>query len=232
MSVPDMTATNASLPETVLHETNPTTVSARRRAVAGFIAALGFFGLAIQLVSSTLYFHDFGHALWGMARYYTNIGNLIVAICMAGLALGRPWAARPMIIGGATLNAALIGIVYAVLLGGHHNPGESYTAMVLLHRVVPPLIALFWLALVPRGGLRWVDPIAWGVPPLVYLPYALLRGEMDGRFPYFFIDLARLGWLPTLRNAALLTLAFMLVGALMVWLDKALAARRSAVPAP
>lgn len=197
------------------------------RTIAGLIAALGFVGLAIQLVSSTFYFDSFGHALWGMARYYTNIGNLMIAICLAALALGRPWAARPMVTGGATLNAALIGIVYAVLLGAHHNPGESYIAMVLLHKVIPPAIALFWLTLVPRGGLRWHDPLAWAVPPLLYLAYVLVRGEYDGRFPYFFIDVGRLGWPVTLRNAAALTLVFMGLGALMVALDKVLAGRPS-----
>jgi hypothetical protein len=199
---------------------------ARTRAAAGAIALLGLAGLSIQLAASTAYFDSFGRAAWGMARYYTNIGNGLVILCLAALALGRSWAAHPLVTGGVLLNTALIGIVYAVLLGTAHNPGESYAAMTLLHRVVPPLVALFWLALVPRGGLKWRDPFWWAIPPLAYFVYVTARGLVEHRYPYFFIDLATLGWLATLRNAALLTVAFMIFGWLTVAIDRALARAR------
>lgn len=204
------------------------TLTPVRRAAAGLIAACGLVGLGLQLASSTDYTGSFPGALWAMARYYTHIGNLLIALCMAALALGRPWAARPLVTGGVTLNALLIGLVYAILLGNIHLAGESHGANIVLHRVVPIAVTLFWLALIPRGGLVWRDPLAWAVPPLVYLGYVLVRGEIDGRFPYFFINLAKLGWLATLRNAVLLTLAFMALGALMVGFDRLLAGRRAA----
>jgi hypothetical protein len=209
------------------HPPASTPLSRPARIAAGLIALTGLTGLAIQLAASTDYFDSFGRAIWGMARYYTNIGNLIVALALAALALGQGWAARALVTGGVTLNAALIGIVYAVLLGRTHHPGESVVAMTLLHRVVPPLVALYWLTLVPRGALRWNDPIRWAIPPLAYFAYATVRGLFDGRFPYYFIDLATLGWAATLRNAALLTLGFMALGWLMVALDRLLARGKS-----
>ena len=189
------------------------------RLAAGAVALVGGFGLAVQLVNSTAFVGSVGGALWGMARYYTNLGNAGVALIFACFALGLGVAQRPVLIGGAVINAALIGIVYRVMLAGIHHPGESPLASMLLHNVAPPLAVLFWLVFAPRG-LHWRDPLWWTVPPLAYFAYVLMRSAHDGHYPYPFIDVARIGWARTAVNAVVITLGFLVFGLGLVALDK------------
>lgn len=191
------------------------------RLIAALIALAGLSGIAIQLATSTVFLGSFGAAVWGMARYYTNIGNVGVAIILTGIAIDHPIARRPFIVGGAAINAALIGIVYLVLLSGTIHPGESYVAIVLLHYVVPALVMLFWLFWAERG-LAWRDPLLWAVPPLAYFVYVLLRAQYDGRYPYPFINVNLIGWSRTLIDAVVITLGFLVFGLALVAIDRLL----------
>jgi hypothetical protein len=119
---------------------------------------------------------------------------------------------------------ALIGIVYALLLRGlQHLTGTSLVIDWVMHDVQPPLVAMFWLAFAPKKGLRWRDPWLWAVPPALYFIYAMLRGQYGGGYPYPFIDVAKLGWLQTLFNAAAICFAFVVAGWLLVWLGRLIA---------
>jgi hypothetical protein len=80
-------------------------------------------------------------------------------------------------------------------------------------------MALWWLFFAPRKGIKWDAPIQWGAYPLIYFAYALVRGHIDGRYPYPFMDVGRLGWVQTLINAGGIALAFIIAGFLLVWVD-------------
>jgi hypothetical protein len=80
-------------------------------------------------------------------------------------------------------------------------------------------MTLWWLFFAPRAKLRWSAPVLWAIYPLGYFIYVLARGHMDGRYPYPFIDVARLGWVQTALNAGGIALGFILAGYLLVWID-------------
>jgi hypothetical protein len=52
---------------------------------------------------------------------------------------------------------------------------------------------------------------------------------VDGRYPYPFMDIGKLGVGPTLFNAAAIALAFIVAGLAMVWLDRRLLGRTGEV---
>ena len=54
-------------------------------------------------------------------------------------------------------------------------------------------------------------------PP--YLAYALARGRLDGRYPYPFIDVSRIGWRQTALNVGGIALGFIICGFVLVWID-------------
>jgi len=191
------------------------------RSAAGGIALIGLAAIVTRFVILFERTGSAGAAAWSMLRFYTIIGNLLAALIFAAVALGSRRAFLPFTTGGATLNMALIGIVYALLLRGfQHLTGLSLYIDWVMHDVQPPLIAAFWLVFAPKKGLRWRDPWLWAVPPVLYFIYAMVRGQYGGGYPYPFINVDKLGWPQTLVNAAGICFVFVVAGWLLVWLGR------------
>lgn len=198
------------------------------RAAAALVAIVCWAGLAIQFSATYASHHDLVATLWILGRFFTILTNLAVAVTMTSVAIGR--RASPLLLGGLTLALLLVGMVYAVLLAGLHElRGAALVADILLHKISPILMGLWWLLFSPRAKLRWSAPLWWSAYPLVYFLYVLVRGELDGKYPYPFIDVAKLGWLQMALNAGGIAMAFILAGLLLVWVDRwrPLGSRRS-----
>ena len=120
-----------------------------------------------------------------------------------------------------TLAILLVGVVYYALLQGlHHLKGAALVADLLLHRASPIAMTSWWLLFAPRGRLQWSAPLRWVVYPVAYFLYVLGRGQLDGKYPYPFIDVGQLGWLQVAINAGGIALGFILAGLLLVWIDR------------
>lgn len=191
-------------------------------------AAIALVGIVALIVRFAVSWHDVGTAggaLWGMLRFFTIIGNVLLVIVMAGIAANLRFATHPRVIGGITLFLLLIGIVYVLLLSNRTLTGWAAFANILLHYVTTVLTPLFWLSFAPKGGLHWTDPPRWALLPIAYVPYALARAAQDGTYPYPFLNLDRLGWDGMLINVAGIALGFMIVGYGLVGIDRAMARR-------
>jgi len=159
--------------------------------------------------------------LWVLARFFTIISNLAVAVAMTRIALGG--RVSPFVLGGLTLAILLVGIVYLILLRGLHPlSGPALLANHLLHYVSPVAMAAYWLLFVPHGRLRWSDPLLWMLFPLTYFIYAIARGEIDGRYPYPFLDAGKIGLGQTVINGLAIAAGFIPFGLAVVWLDRRL----------
>ena len=188
------------------------------KAAAALIAIVCWAGLVVQFSATYAHQHDVVATLWIIARFFTILTNLLLAIAMTGVAIGRK--VSPFILGGLTLAILLVGVVYATLLAGLHElRGPALVADILLHKVSPVLMALWWLFFAPRAKLRWNAPIQWAIYPLAYFAYALARGQLDHRYPYPFMDVGKLGWVQTAINAGGIAMAFILAGFALVWID-------------
>jgi hypothetical protein len=189
-----------------------------RNAAAALVAIVCWAGLAVQFAATYGVQHDVTATLWVLARFFTILTNLLVAVTMTWVAIGRK--VSPEVLGGLTLALLLVGVIYMTLLRGlMHLNGPALIADTLFHKVSPVLMALWWLLFAPRAKLRWSAPILWAIYPLGYLIYVLARGRMDGRYPYPFIDVGKLGWLQTALNVGGIALGFILAGFALVWID-------------
>lgn len=198
-----------------------------RRLVAGLIASIGWVGLAVQLDASIGLTGSVPGAIWTMLLFFTIIANLLAAIVLTGIAFDRRSLAAPIVIGGVTIAILLVGVVYALLLRGLLElSGGARLADILLHSVTPVLVPLYWLLLAPKGGLTWRAPFLWACLPLGYFGYALVRGALDGHYPYPFMNVAEIGWGATLTNAFVMAAGFLVTGFALVWLDHRLARGR------
>lgn len=202
------------------------------RIAALAVAMVAWTGLGVQFVAT---FHgtangDVVRTLWALLRFFTIWANIVVAVVMSGMALGQRWAQSPVLLGGTTLSILLVGIVYGLLLRGLLElSGGDLLADTLLHKITPILLPLWWLAFAPKGRLDWVAPWIWTLFPLAYLPYALVRGLVEGKYAYPFINVTKLGWSGVAVNAALIALGFIVAGYAVVWVDRRLARAKTKV---
>ena len=189
-----------------------------RNAAAAIVALICWAGLAIQFSATYANQHDAVATLWILVRFFTVLTNLALAIIMTWVAIGR--RISPFLLGGITLAILLVGVVYMTLLRGLIGlSGGALLADTLLHKVSPVAMALWWLFFAPRAKLKKSDPIWWAAYPLAYFVYALVRGHYEGKYPYPFMDLGKLGPVQTAINAGGISMAFILAGFVLVWID-------------
>lgn len=201
------------------------TVTGHRAAAV--IAAVGWLALAMQLAVSLTMLTADGHsvasAVWRYFGYFTILTNLLVALTMTRVAQGQwPGGTPPdaPAITGVVLTIAIVCVSYDLLLSGR-VPAMGplwWTADRLLHYVVPVLSVAWWTLWVPKRGLGALDPVRWLAYPVGYLVYALVRGAVDGWYPYYFVDVGALGYGPALTNAALLSAGMLVTGYVVVGL--------------
>ena len=185
------------------------------RASAGMIGAAVLLGLVLQVVDVwQTRFEDptLPGVLWYVARYFTILTNALIAASFLAIALGRPVGAGWT--GGLVLWILITGIVYHLLLAGAQDSWIAWWADVLLHSVSPVVVTLWWAVFAPKE-LGFGRALSWLLWPALYCGYALVRGLLDGRFPYFFLDPGRVGWGGVAAWVGILLVAFGL-GALAV----------------
>ncbi len=162
---------------------------------------------------------------WGMLRYFTIISNLLVAGFMLQVALGRP--SRANVAMTLTLSIIMVGIIYRLLLAPE-VPLQSpdWYPDFLMHVVVPVAVPLWWLAFADKRLELRALPL-WLSLPAVYCVYALIRGVIGGKYPYFFLDVGRFG-LPTVLLFCVGLVAVFAVCGVVLWAVARLMTRRSA----
>lgn len=195
------------------------------RIGAGVVALVAMAGLAVQFGATLTQTGSVGETLWILLRFFTVLTNMAVALAFAAVALG--WRITPRCIGGVLLAILLVGIIYGLLLRGLLSlSGGALLADTLLHKVTPLLAPLWWIVFARKGWLGWRDPWIWAIFPMAYLPYALLRGAMEGKYAYPFINVPNLGIGQVALNAVLIATGFVLAGHALVWIDRRMARRR------
>jgi hypothetical protein len=200
-------------------------MSPRARFLAALLALLGW-AVLVTHVRLGLERHpqaSLWQEIWRTARYFTILTNALAAGTLTAVGFGwRPpagWAA------GLALWMGITGVVYHALLAMDLTGLRWWTDQGL-HTAGPLALFLWWLGFAPKSGLRWRHALLWVGWPALYMGYALIRGGIDGRHPYFFLDPPRLGWEMVLVWIAALGLLFWLSGLAMVALGRALSRAR------
>jgi hypothetical protein len=199
----------------------------RARVVAALIALIAWSGLAVQFFVLYSVHGSVVASLGTMIVYFTITTNLLVAVLFTGFAAGFLPFGRSSAVAGTALSILLVGVVYYLLLRGLLElSGGSAVANVLLHQVTPVLVPVFWLLILPKGALRWIDPVIWAIYPLAYLMYALIWGNAHGRYPYPFLDVGQLGWERVGINALVIAAGFLAMAWGLVLVDRRLGRSR------
>lgn len=194
----------------------------------GLAAFLGWVGLALFFYATTA--HKTGIAfLHGTViyfSYFTILSNILVACCLtfAGGTSRSPIArfvARPGVRTAAAVYIIVTGVVYLIFLRKLSPPGNIlFMANVLLHYVVPVMYLFDWFMFVPRRTLQWKQVLYWPAFPLLYAVYTFMHGALTGFYPYFFINVTRLGYAMALLNCVYLLAVFVILGSVLVAIDR------------
>lgn len=164
---------------------------------------------------------SFLHATIDYFSYFTVTTNTLCALVLTvpWLAPQSPagkWLARPHMNAIAAGAIIVVGLAYHFLLSAINNPvGVEYVTDLGLHYVVPTLFTLHWMVAAPKQGLRFKHLPMFGIYPFAYFAWIVVRGQVMGEYPYFFVDVADLGLLTATRNAAGILLFYFTVLAVL-----------------
>lgn len=207
----------------------PNQTNMRRLAVV--LAILGWAAVLTQLYLSIEAEIRSGRGAAFGVLMYTGYFTLLTNIFCAAVASAYAWPKStgklgeslraPWVVSAATLSIVMVGSIYFALLRNMYNPqGINFWVNSTLHYVIPPLFMIFWWRVIPRGTLFFSDVWRMLTYPVAYLLYLIVRGEATGLYPYFFIDVPRIGYGNALINAALISGIFALSAVLMVFFKR------------
>jgi len=167
--------------------------------------------------------------------YFTIQSTIAVAIAAAVLsanpaASGRGFRVLRL---DAIIGITVTGLVAWFLLRPSMSlTGADALADTLLHVVVPSLALGGWLLFGPRPRIRLTTIGLALIWPVLSLVCTLLMGELNGWYPYPFIDVGQLGYPRALINAAAVTGLFVALFALAALIDRKLPAAPRGAPHP
>ncbi len=196
------------------------------RIYAGLFALVGWSAVIGQYFAS----HAGGLAATiDYFSYFTILSNILVAASLTAAALAPRSALgrvllRPQVATATAVYISVTGLTYFLILSSLYDlKGWVLFFDRLLHYVMPPAYALFWLLFVAKGRLRLANA-AWAlIPPLIYAAYTFVHGPWSGFYPYPFVDLPRIGLWHTLRNVLEFVVFFYVTGVIYVALDRLIA---------
>jgi hypothetical protein len=157
--------------------------------------------------------------------YFTILTNLLVAVCFTSLFMKERKAERffkqPSVLTAVTVYILIVGLVYNLVLRSQWNPqGLQLLADNLLHSITPLFALLYWIVYVPAKEISWKQTPAWMLYPFFYLIYIMIRGSFSNFYPYFFIDVSKLGYTKAFTNAVYVTVAFFAVSLVLIWIGR------------
>jgi hypothetical protein len=133
--------------------------------------------------------------------YFTNLSNLFAALVLlltalrffTGAGRGAAEDSSDRLRAASTVNMAVVGIVFALLLRKVDLGSLLPWINAWLHYVMPCAVVLDWLLQPPRARLGGRQLLLVQIFPLAYLAYVLVRGSSVGWYPYPFLNPANVG---------------------------------------
>lgn len=181
-----------------------------------FIAALAFTGVTIQVMKYGV----------NMFLYFTTLSNTLVGVYYLYKSL-TPMKRTTSFKGSVVMAILLTGLVYHFMLASRvrdFHRVENY----IVHYFVP--ISAFIDYVFTKGlNVHWKNPFQWVTIPLIYLLFSLVNGLVmkipvpnspDSPFPYFFLNVNTLGVQSVFIYVAVICVAYILMGYLLVFIKK------------
>jgi hypothetical protein len=132
--------------------------------------------------------------------------------------------------GAAAVYLTVTFFVVIFLLSGADVQLDLAWVDFVLHKLFPVIVVLDWILDPPMTRLTYRDALLWLVYPLIWTGLTLVRGAIDGWYPYPFLDPANGGYGMVAIVVVAVTLAFLGLAAITIAVGNRLG-RTSAAPA-
>ncbi len=194
--------------------------------IIGVIHSLGYFNKSFN--------YDF-------YLYYTNLSNYICLGMMIAIFISTLKFANKKEDGYITLAPKfklmcvimilVTGLVYNILLAKENTVFEYFTSIgnLILHVILPIMFVLDWILFYEHGKVKWYYPLLCTIMPLIYVAFILIRSGIINAtigdsytgllYPYFFLNLAELGWGGLIGWVFGLLVIFIIIGYLFYAFD-------------
>ena len=151
--------------------------------------------------------------------FFTIQSNLIGVAAFAWLVAsrGRPRTRGLELLRGAS--AVYLTITFFVvifLLSGVDVQLQLGWVDFVLHKLFPVVVVLDWVLDPPRTRLTYRDALLWLAYPLAWTALTIIRGAIDGWYPYPFLNPANGGYGQVAVMVVAITAAFLLIAAITV----------------
>ena len=158
--------------------------------------------------------------------YFTIESNILVAVTTAMLAAnpersGALWRVLRL---ASLFGITVTLIAYHVVLSRVANfQGLAAATNIGLHYIAPILAIVGWLLFGPYPRFNFRTLLWAAIWPAAYIVYTLIHGAISGFYPYPFVNVTKLGLGPVLIAGVVIVAILLVIGAVFVLLDKALA---------
>jgi hypothetical protein len=185
-------------------------MNSAKRIVRTFLGSLALVAIGIQLSIQV----RTGASLANFFSYFTNLSNVFAAVVLLVIAGSRSISKHLQSVRAlATMNMAVVGIVFTLLLRNEDLGSLKPWINFVLHDLMPCAVVLDWLLEPPPSRLRWRNLWVFVIFPAAYLAYTLTRGVATGWYPYPFLNPERVGgYGGVAAYASGITVLFVLVG--------------------
>jgi hypothetical protein len=123
--------------------------------------------------------------------------------------------------GAAAAYLTVTFVVVIVLLSGVDVQLQLPWVDFVLHKLFPVVVVADWLLDPPTVRLTVRDALVWLVYPLVWTVLTVIRGAIDGWYPYPFLDPANGGYGAVAVAVVGVTIGFLVFAAAAIYLGNA-----------
>ena len=151
--------------------------------------------------------------------FFTIQSNLIGVAAFGWLLATRGRArtrGQELLRGAAAVYLTVTFVVVIVLLSDVDVQLQLVWVDVVLHKLFPIVVVLDWIVDPPIGRLSARDALLWLVYPLVWTLVTVVRGAIDGWYPYPFLDPANGGYGQVAVSVVGVTVAFAVIAAAII----------------
>ena len=150
--------------------------------------------VTLTAIGQQLFIHvAASYSVQNFFSYFTNLSNLFAALILLLGVLTNPSRAQELATYISTVNMAVVGLVFVLLLRDTDLGALLPWVNFVLHYVMPVGIVLIWLVAPPVSKLHLNRTLCAVVFPATYLAYVIVRGAGTGWYPYPFLNPANVG---------------------------------------